>query len=81
MSNMALAAAFALWLESSTKHRNLRNKCIQIVQKMLHRGLAKAFDGFAAMVEEMRNRRFAVQKSLARWRTPYAQKMFERWIE
>ena len=60
MSNMAIVGAFELWLEHSTKARDQRNKCINIVQKMLHRNLAIAFDGYAATVAEVRGRRLAV---------------------
>jgi|NorSeaMetagenome_1021524.scaffolds.fasta_scaffold51978_3 hypothetical protein len=81
MTNMAIVGAFDRWLEQSTKSRNQRNKCIQIVQKMLHRGLAKAFDGFATMVEEMRERRLVVQRTLSRWKTPYVQRAFDLWLE
>jgi hypothetical protein len=81
MTNMAFVAAFDRWHEQSTKLRGQRNKCIQIIQKMQHRGLAKAFDGFATTVEEMRERRVAVQRALVRWKTPYAQKAFDLWLE
>jgi hypothetical protein len=81
MTNMATVGAFELWLTQSTTARDQRSKCIQIVQKMLHRNLAIAFDGFAAMVGQMQGRRLAVQKAIVRWKTPYAQAAFDRWLE
>ena len=81
MTNMAIVGAFDRWLEQSTKSRNQRNKCIQIVQKMLHRGLAKAFDGFATTVGEMQERRLAVKRALSKWKTPYVQRAFDLWLE
>ena len=81
MTNMATVGAFELWLLQSTTARDQRSKCIQIVQKMLHRNLSMAFDSFAAMVGDMQERRLAVQKALVRWKTPYVQAAFDRWLE
>ena len=81
MVSIATVGAFELWLMQSTKARDQRSKCIQIVQKMLHRSLAMAFDGFVAMVLDMRDRRVAVQKALVRWKTPYVQAAFDQWLE
>lgn len=81
MKSIATVGAFELWLHQSTKAREQRNKCINVVQKMLHRGLAMSFDGFASIVEETRSRRLAVQRALSRWNTPYVQKAFDHWLE
>ena len=81
MKHVASVGAYELWLHQSTKVREQRNKSINIVQKMLHRGLAMAFDGFASIIEETRSRRVAVQRALSRWNTPYLQKTFDHWLE
>ena len=81
MANVFLVGAFEQWLSQSTRSRDLRNKCIQIVQRLLHRGLAISFDSYAAAVEEIRERRLSVQRTLARWKTPYARKAFDLWLE
>ena len=81
MVNMATAGAFELWLMQSSTARDQRSKCIQIVQKLLHRKLAMAFDGFVTMVVDMRERRVAVRRTLFRWKTLYVQAAFDQWLE
>ena len=41
MKNMASVAVFESWLDQSTKSKNMRNKCIQVVQRMKNRDLDK----------------------------------------
>ena len=41
MKNMASVAVFEAWLDHSTKSKNMRNKCIQVVQRMKNRDLDK----------------------------------------
>lgn len=81
MVNMATVGAFELWLMQSTTARDQRSKCIQIVQKMLHRKLAMAFDGFVTMVVDMRERRVAVRRVLVRWKTLHVQAALDQWLE